>query len=125
MTVTTKALQSRGYVLGDTEVLPSGRRGYHHELMWPEEHSLPCYWCAERPENDHDPRIIHSGVFELCLCPHCAERLISSLIQDLARVVEKEGFVVGTWLAYREAQITKDIEDILFSGRVQRLPGDT
>jgi hypothetical protein len=37
--------------------------------------------------------------------------------------VEKEGFVAGTWLAGRETQITKDVEELLFSGRVQRLPG--
>ena len=123
MTVTTQALQRRGYTAEGPEVLPSGRYGYHYEFLRPEEHTLQCDWCSAEPKNEHDPRIIHSSDLGLCLCIECAEELTSSLLQDLARVVEKEGFVAGTWLAGRETQIKKDVEELLFSGRVQRLPG--
>jgi NADPH-dependent curcumin reductase CurA len=44
---------------------------------------------------------------------------MASLIQDLARVIEVEGFVAGSYMAQRQEQLSKDLEDIMFAGKIQ------
>jgi hypothetical protein len=126
MTVTTKKLQSDPLTEEEswaTPRLPSGRFGYTNEFLIPKDADLSCVFCGWAPKTTDDPRIIYvtyGGLIEsLCLCPHCADQLMASLIQDLARVIEVEGFVAGSYMAQRQEQLGKDLEDIMFAGKIQ------
>jgi hypothetical protein len=130
MTVTTKKLQRDPPTEEEswaTPRLPSGRFGYTNEFLIPKDADLTCVICQIAPETVDDPRIVYvtyGGLIKfLCLCPYCAEQLVSSSIQDLARVIEVEGFVAGKLMAGNKERIVKDFEDIIFAGSVLLPPG--
>jgi hypothetical protein len=130
MTVTTNKLQSDPPTEEEswtTPRLPSGRFGYINEYLIPDGADLSCVFCGWAPKTADEPRIIYvayGGRTEhLCLCPHCADQLMASLIQDLARVIEVEGFVAGGYMAQRQEQIVKDFECIMFAGKMRLPPG--
>ena len=124
MSVITKSLQDIGYKEGNNyELLPSGRVGYSYDPRIPEKSDFSCNLCLKAPNTPDEPRITYFGVKQLCLCAPCTDRLLSSLIQDLARVIEVEGFVAGEALAEKEVRIAQDIGDIVFAGKVLLPPG--
>ena len=130
MTVTTNKLQSDPPTeeeSWETPRLPSGRFGYTNEFLIPKDAHLTCAICQIAPETVDAPRIVYvtyGGLIKfLCLCPHCADQLMASLIQDLARVIEVEGFVAGGYMAQRQEQIVKDFECIMFAGKMRLPPG--
>ena len=124
MSVITENIQAAGYIEGNNyEVLPSGRLGYGYDPTVPDLPDFSCNFCLQSPKAPDEPRVTYFAVKRLCLCAPCTDRLLSSLIQDLARVVETEGFVAGRYMADREERIIKDVEDILFAGKVQSPPG--
>jgi hypothetical protein len=129
MSVTTGNLQQAG---GDDfrpikdRYLGSGRYGYSFAPEIADVSDLQCGNCCRFPESGNEPRIVYSGYgpkADLCLCAKCADQLTASLIQDLARVIEVEGFVAGRYMAQRQERIVKDFEDIMLAGKVQLPPG--
>lgn len=91
-------------------------------LFMPEPNTR-CTICAENIYGvDAISFDVYTGMPDLFMHPACAESLAVSLVQDLARVVDARGFVVGTYLSAREDRVLPALEKLLLAGRAQTLP---
>lgn len=55
--------------------------------------------------------------------PACIEILIAVALQDMAKLVDEKGFVVGDYLASRRERVGRAFDTVMFAGTVQ-LPPD-
>jgi hypothetical protein len=58
------------------------------------------------------------SITSLHIHPTCAEKLTTSVIQDLAKIVDAEGFVLGGYMAPRADRLTKAMDKVIFAGSV-------
>lgn len=54
--------------------------------------------------------------------PSCLDVLVAVVVQDMAELVEKKGFVLGTYMASRREKVGKAFDTVMFSGTVQLAP---
>jgi hypothetical protein len=60
-------------------------------------------------------RTYHTSLY---LHPKCAEQLATVLVQDLAKIVDTEGFVLGDYMAPRADRIMTAVDKVVFAGNV-------
>ena len=52
--------------------------------------------------------------------PSCLDVLVAVVVQDMAKLVEEKGFVVGEYMAERQDRVKAAFDAVMFSGSVLR-----
>ena len=55
--------------------------------------------------------------------PSCLEVLVTVGLQDMAKLVDEKGFVLGKYIAKRRGRVTAALDTVMLAGTVQ-LPAD-
>jgi hypothetical protein len=102
-----------------------------NQYRWGIDPDTVCALCAD-PVVLGDPVIVvdnvgvrpGKGVFNLAYFhPSCLDPLVTIVVQDMAKLIDETGFVLGEYMAARREPVMKSIDCIMFSGTV-RLPAD-
>jgi hypothetical protein len=65
---------------------------------------------------------VYGRMPDLNMHPACAEEIVTVVVQDLARLIDHRGFVIGTYMSSRHENVVPSFEKVLLAGRAQTLP---